>query len=103
MKKNRPGTLLTVIARPEDQETLAALVLRETSTLGLRISSAERRVEERHWIEVETPHGKVRVKVSGSGGFAPEYEDCRKLAAERGVPLKEVLAEANFAYLKTIR
>jgi pyridinium-3,5-bisthiocarboxylic acid mononucleotide nickel chelatase len=103
MKKNRPGTLLTVLAKPELQEALAVLVLRETSALGLRISAVERRVEERRWVEVETPHGKVRVKVGGSGGFAPEFEDCRKLAAERGVPLKDVLAEANFAYLKTIR
>jgi uncharacterized protein (TIGR00299 family) protein len=103
MKKNRPGTLLRVIARPEDQETLAALAFAETSTFGLRIYRAERRVEERRMVEVDTPHGAVRVKVSGSGEFAPEYEDCRRLALASGVPLKEILREANFAYLKTIR
>ena len=77
MKKNRPGALLRVIARPEDQERLAAIVFAETSTLGLRIYPAERRVEERRMVEVETPFGKVRIKVSGHGTFAPEYEDCR--------------------------
>jgi len=99
MKKNRPGTLLSVVARPEDQERLAALVLAETSTLGLRIHHAERRVQERSIVEVETPHGKVRVKVSGSGAFAPEYEDCRALALATGEPLKDIAAEAARAYL----
>jgi uncharacterized protein (TIGR00299 family) protein len=103
MKKNRPGTMLTVLASLEDRERLGALVLRETSALGLRIHTAERRVEARSFTEVETPHGRVRIKVSGSGGFAPEYEDCRRLAAERDVPLKEVLAEASLAYLKATR
>jgi uncharacterized protein (TIGR00299 family) protein len=101
MKKNRPGTLLRVIARPEDQEKLAAIVLSETSTLGLRIYPAERRVQARRLVEVATPHGTVRVKVSDTGSYAPEYEDCRKLAIESGVPLKQILAEANMAYWKT--
>jgi uncharacterized protein (DUF111 family) len=103
MKKNRPGTTVTVLARPEDQEQLAALVLRETSALGLRIYTAERRVESRNWVDVDTRHGRVRIKVGGNGSFAPEYEDCRRVASERGIPLKEVLAEASFAYLKSIR
>ena len=77
MKKNRPGSLLRVIAKPEDQERLAQMIFAETSTLGLRIHAAERRVEERRIVEVDTQFGKVRVKVSGHGAFAPEYEDCR--------------------------
>jgi hypothetical protein len=101
MKKNRPGVLLRVIARPEDRETLAATVLAETSTLGVRFYDAERRVEARELVEVETPHGKARVKVSASGSVAPEYEDCRKLALATGVPLKEIIAAAGHAYLKT--
>ncbi len=101
MKKGRPGSLLRVLARPEDQEALAALVFEETTTLGLRLYRAERRVQARSLVEVETPHGKVRVKVSGTGSFAPEYEDCRKLAEETGTPLKQILAEAHAAYLKT--
>lgn len=100
MKKNRPGSLLRVIAKPQDQEALAQLIFAETSTLGLRIHSAERRIEERRIVEVDTPHGKVRIKVSGRGHFAPEYEDCRAIAARTGIPLPEVLAAAQAAYLK---
>jgi hypothetical protein len=100
MKKNRSGVLLRVIARPEDREALAATMLSETSTLGVRFYAAERRVEKRELVEVETPQGKVRVKVSAAGAFAPEYEDCRKLALETGVPLKEIIAAAGHAYLK---
>ena len=101
MKKNRPGTLLTVLARPEDQEALARLVFQETSTLGLRIYTAERRLQARRVVEVETPHGRVRMKVSEEGHYAPEYEDCRRLALASGTPLQEIIAEANFAYRKS--
>jgi len=103
MKKNRPGSLLRVIGKPEDREVFANLIFAETTTLGLRIYSAERRVKARHIAEVETPHGRVRIKVSEDGSFAPEYEDCRKLARASGVPLKEILTEANLAYLKNTR
>src|SRR5882724_1288451 len=88
MKKNRPGTLVRVIAKPEDREALAQMMFAETSTLGLRIYSAERRVQSRQILEVETSHGKVRIKISGDGSFAPEYDDCRELARTTGVPLK---------------
>ncbi len=103
MKKSRPGTLLSVIARPEDRETLARLIFQETSTLGLRIYSAERSVQARHSVEIATPHGTVRMKVADNGAFAPEYEDCRKLAIASGVPLKQILADANLAYLRNSR
>jgi uncharacterized protein (TIGR00299 family) protein len=103
MKKGRPGSLLRVIAKPEDREMLAQQVFAETSTLGVRVYSAERRVRARTFTEVETPFGKVRVKVSSEGDFAPEYEDCRKLAVERSVPLKQVIAEATYAYLNRTR
>jgi len=99
MKKGRPGHLLRVIARQEDREELARIVFAETSTFGLRIHTAERRVQSRTWEEIETPHGKVRIKVSGEGAYAPEYEDCRLLAIESGVALKQIVAEANHAYL----
>jgi uncharacterized protein (TIGR00299 family) protein len=102
MKKNRPGTLLRVIAKPEDRETLAALIMAETSTLGLRLYGAERRVQKRKIVSVKTPHGEVRVKVT-EGGYAPEYEDCRRIAREKSVPLRQILSEASFAYLKSIR
>jgi uncharacterized protein (TIGR00299 family) protein len=103
MKKGRPGTLLRVLARPEDRETMAQIIFAETSTLGLRTYTAERRVQARHWVDVETPHGEVRMKVSAEGAYAPEYEDCRRIAQESGVPLKNVIAEANFAYQKSSR
>jgi uncharacterized protein (TIGR00299 family) protein len=102
MKKGRPGSLLRVIAIPEQRMALANVIFQETSTLGLRIHMAERVVEARRWVEVETPHGKVRIKVS-ERSFAPEYEDCRALARSSGVALKEIIAEANFAYLKNNR
>jgi uncharacterized protein (TIGR00299 family) protein len=103
MKKNRPGIQLTVLCQPELQEKLAQIVFAETSTLGLRMYSAERRIQDRRFVEVDTGYGRVRIKVGESGAFSPEYEDCRKLAAGTGKPLKQVLADANLAYLKESR
>ena len=103
MKKQRPGVLLRVLANPEDQEKLAAIVFAETTTFGLRLYPAERRVEERRHVEVETPYGKVRVKVAANGTWAPEYEDCRALAEQSGKPLKEILAAAGHAYLASVK
>jgi uncharacterized protein (TIGR00299 family) protein len=103
MKKGRPGHLLRVIAKPQDREALVQLVFAETSSLGVRVYAAERRVQSRTWAEVETPHGKVRMKISSEGNYAPEYEDCRKLAKDTGVALKQIIAEANFAYLNKTR
>ncbi len=100
MKKNRPGILLQVIAPPEKREELIAVIFRETTTLGVRFHTSERRVQLRDWVEVKTTHGLVRIKTTPAG-FAPEYEDARKIAAETGVPLKEILAEAASQYLKT--
>jgi len=100
MKKNRPGSLLRVIARPEDQERLAQIIFSETSTLGLRIHAAERRVEARSVVEVDTPYGRIRGKLSAQGAFAPEYDDCRAIAQRTGTPLPRVLAAAQEAYLK---
>ena len=69
----------------------------------MRIYPAERRVQERSFTEVETPYGKVKIKVSSEGSYAPEYEDCRRLATESGVALKHIIAEANYAYLNLTR
>ncbi len=104
MKKNRPGLLLTVLCAPEKAETLAQLVFEQTTTIGLRIYEARRKVLEREHIEVETPFGKVRMKVAKSAGkivnAAPEYDDCQKLAAEKNVPLKQVMAAAQAAFFE---
>jgi hypothetical protein len=101
MKKGRPGNLLRVVAQPENRDDLAQIVFAETSTLGMRIYPAERRVQARSFVEVETVHGKVRMKVAGDGAYAPEYEDCRRLAQETGIALKQIIAEANYAYMKS--
>jgi len=102
MKKNRPGTLLTLLCRPEGVDALMKLLFAETTTLGARTYRAERRCLAREWVSVRTDFGEVRIKVSRANGkilhAAPEYEDCRKLAAERGVPLQRVIAEALRAY-----
>jgi uncharacterized protein (TIGR00299 family) protein len=94
MKKNRPATQISVIAAPDKAESLAEIILAETSTLGLRITEAQRRVLEREIRDIDTPYGRIRVKRSGSGGLAPEYDDCRKAALEHNVPLRTVMAEA---------
>lgn len=99
MKKNRPGIVLQAIVDPEKREEIAAILFRETTTLGIRFYAAERRVQNREWIPVHTPWGIVRIK-AGAHGFAPEYEDARRIAEVSGMPLKHVLAEAAHAYLK---
>jgi len=103
MKKGRAGHLLRVVAKPEDREALAQIIFAETSTFGLRLYTAERRVQSRTWQEVETQYGAVRVKVSSEGSYAPEYEDCRRLARESGVALRQIIAEANLAYLNQLK
>ena len=103
MKKGRPGSLLRIIAKPDEREMLAKVVFAETSTIGLRTYPADRIVEERRIIEVNTKYGKVRVKVAASGNIAPEYEDCRALALASQIPLKDILSEATYEYQKSIR
>ena len=104
MKKNRPGFLLTVLAAPQDRAELGRLMLAETSTIGIRETLAQRRTLPRAWKEVRTQYGKVRVKTAGEAGseanFAPEYEDCRRLAREHGVPFKQVWEQALHEYLR---
>ena len=95
MKKNRPGTLLTVLAGPNDAERLASIILRESATLGVRMQRAERRKAGRREETIETPLGPVRVKLKLLGerivAASPEYEDCRALAARVGLPLETVV------------
>jgi hypothetical protein len=98
MKKNRPGTLLTVLCRPADAQGLMSLIFAETTTFGVRSHTAQRRVLPRESVKVKTKFGDVRVKLSRVNGrvlhAAPEYEDCRKLAEEKNVPLQRVISEA---------
>ncbi len=102
MKKNRPGLMITVLSPPERAGTLADLLFRETTTIGLRIHEARRQVLDREWVSVQTVYGAVRIKVAKRGGkvmnAAPEYADCQRLAHEKQVPLKEVMLAAQGAY-----
>jgi pyridinium-3,5-bisthiocarboxylic acid mononucleotide nickel chelatase len=103
MKKNRPGTLLTVLCRPEDASKLTELLFTETTTLGVRRREESRQTLARRWASVITQWGEVRVKIASMNGtitnYAPEYEDCRRIATEHHVPLKRVIGEAVEAYL----
>ena len=94
MKKNRPGTLLRVIVQEQDTESLSEIILRESTTLGVRSYEVHRKKLPREVREVETKYGKVRVKGSGEMRFQPEYEDCKRIALEKGVPIQEVYREA---------
>jgi uncharacterized protein (TIGR00299 family) protein len=102
MKKNRPGTLLTILCKPEDAAKLTQLIFMETSTLGVRRRDETRQILARRWENVGTPWGEVRIKIASMNGtvtnYAPEYEDCRRIAAEQGVPLKTVMQEAARSY-----
>ena len=101
MKKDRPGVLVTVIAPAGLLNETARILFEETTTIGLRYRPMQRIELERRTREVRTPYGKVRVKISSLNGrvtqIQPEYDDCRRLAARRKVPLKEVQAAATAA------
>jgi uncharacterized protein (DUF111 family) len=94
MKKNRPGVKLTVVVPPEMKEELAGLILRESTTIGVRTSTVQRFILPRRVEERSTSLGKVRVKVVLAGDqplrVVPEYEECRRLAEETGLPLLEI-------------
>ena len=102
MKKNRPGTLLSVICDPTQTESLTAIVLAETSTLGVRISRWERICLDRRWEEVVTEYGAIRIKIGERDGktvtTSPEYEDCRKAAMEHKVAVRQVYESAVALY-----
>ena len=106
MKKGRPGTLLTVLSQPEKADAVASLILRETSTLGIRLRQDQRRCLERHHVLVQTPYGEIRIKVGHLGekelNAAPEFEDCKKSAMQHGIALKQVQAAAIAAYQEHI-
>jgi pyridinium-3,5-bisthiocarboxylic acid mononucleotide nickel chelatase len=101
MKKNRPAEMLSVLCTAQDLETITRIIFAETTTLGVRYSDWRRACLQREWIEVPTPYGTVRLKVGRHEGIPrtvmPEYDDCRRLAEESGVPLKSVHAAAAAA------
>jgi uncharacterized protein (TIGR00299 family) protein len=103
MKKNRPGAILTVLCKPADASKLTQLVFIETTTLGVRRRDEVRQTLARRWENVTTEWGEVRIKIASMNGsvtnYAPEYEDCRRIAAHHHVPLKTVMQEATRQYL----
>ncbi|MBO0777533.1 MAG: nickel pincer cofactor biosynthesis protein LarC [Ktedonobacteraceae bacterium] len=106
MKKNRPATRITVIAVPEQSEALSLLLLRETSTLGVRLQQMQRLKAQRVQQRIDTPLGSMLVKVKRLGerviSAAPEYEECQRIALERHLPLPEVYEVAHTAIQSAI-
>jgi pyridinium-3,5-bisthiocarboxylic acid mononucleotide nickel chelatase len=104
MKKSRPGMLLTVLCRTEDSQRLTKLILSETTTLGVRMRQETRAALTRRHMSVSTKWGEVRMKLANLNGsisnYAPEYEDCSRIAKEQKVPLKTVMQEAIKVYLE---
>ncbi len=104
MKKNRPGTLVTVLARPEDREAIAGVMFAHTTTIGIRYQEMLRDCLDREIMAIDTPLGAIRFKVASRDGrvlnAAPEFDDCARVAAERRVPIKDVQAAAMKAWLE---
>jgi len=103
MKKNRPGILLSVVCAAAERERLAAVIFAETSAIGVRYAPARRLILARRTERVETVYGTVTVKIArtpdGQVNVAPEYDDCKRVAVERAVPIKLVYQAALAAAL----
>jgi uncharacterized protein (DUF111 family) len=103
MKKGRTGVQVTVLCSPDRLPALRDILFRETTTIGAHWRIEEKVALKREFTEVETPWGTVRVKVARNAAgeimnASPEYEDCRRIATERGVPLKSVMQQAAQAF-----
>ena len=102
MKKGRPAILLSVLTEKTRMDALLEVLFKETTSIGVRIREVGRRKLSREIREVETIYGKVRIKISSRGNeiltATPEYEDCRRIAEEKNIPLKQVMEEARNAY-----
>jgi pyridinium-3,5-bisthiocarboxylic acid mononucleotide nickel chelatase len=99
MKKNRPAVMVTVICQEEEGDSMAGLLLSESSTLGVRISQVQRLKAQRMFERIETPIGPMSIKVKRLGGriisATPEFEECQRLAHERGLSLEDVYEVAR--------
>jgi pyridinium-3,5-bisthiocarboxylic acid mononucleotide nickel chelatase len=102
MKKSRPGMLVTILCVPEDEAKFQGILFSETTTIGVRSHLVDRYALPREQVKVATPYGEVRVKVARANGrvqqVSPEFDDCRKLAEEKNVPLHEVMEQALLRY-----
>jgi hypothetical protein len=107
MKKNRPALKITCVCALADVDRIAEVVFRETTTIGIRYTVAQRKTLRREFRPVQTDFGAVTMKVSYLDSrpvnFVPEFEDCRRLATEKGVAIKEVQSAAVHAYLQAKR
>jgi pyridinium-3,5-bisthiocarboxylic acid mononucleotide nickel chelatase len=105
MKKSRPGTLVTILCKSEDEQKFQEMLFAETTTLGVRSHLVERQALPREFLKVQTKYGEVRIKVARNQGqdrgvrhASPEFDDCRKLAEEKNVPLHEVMEQAMLRF-----
>jgi uncharacterized protein (TIGR00299 family) protein len=107
MKKNRPGTLLSVLISPDTLDEMLSIIFAETTSLGTRIHRLDRKKLPREVLTVDTTFGCVRVKVSRVGqeikNISPEYEDCKEIAATQGIPLRNVYEDAKTAVRKLLK
>jgi len=107
MKKGRPGMLLQVLAYPTSVDELLEIVFSESTSIGVRTYAVTKRMLQRETLLVDTPYGKVRVKASRQGerlvNIAPEYEDCREIARQKGIPLKDVISAVMAAARQAIQ
>ena len=106
MKKSRPGILLTTLCHPDQLAEVQEIILRHTSTFGVRYREVDRLALERTFVSVTTPHGALAIKLGMLRGeviqVAPEFEDCRKAAEKAGVPIKTVYDAAMQGYYQTV-
>ncbi len=102
MKKNRPAVKVTILADPQNSHLLGQILLQESTTIGYRRQIAEKIMLKREERQVETPWGKVKIKVAGSHphyyNIAPEYADCLRIAREKGIPLKKIYQYVGSRY-----
>lgn len=105
MKKNRPGVLISILCKPRERDTMCALLLTETTTLGVRFSEVQRRSLARDIVSVETEFGAIDVKVARMNGRVvkemPEYEQCRAAAGKANVSLQTVEQAARDSFVKS--
>ena len=94
MKKNRPAVKISVLVPPAKREAVSHILLTETSTFGIRFTEMDRIILDRQSMQVQTPYGKVAVKVGSMNGqvmhFSPEYENCKEIARKKRIPVKTV-------------
>jgi uncharacterized protein (TIGR00299 family) protein len=107
MKKGRPAILLSVLTDKSKTDTMLNTIFRETTSIGVRIQEVGRKKLTREIKEVKTPYGTIRVKISKRDNevltITPEYEDCRKIAEEKNIPLKQVMEEAESRFSRKAR